>query len=347
MFKKERIAQLEKTLSEYVEDGVFPGCNLAIVSDDDIYKTSVGYKQLVPEKIPNDLNTIYDLASLSKVTTTVTCLLKLMEEGKLSLNDKVSSYLDIAEKDLTINHCITHTTGFHRDIPGYKQMTKEELIKTIMNAKCEVPFGTRVAYSDINFLYLGFIVDKLTGSLDKYAHQVLFDPLEMKDTGYNPSKDKYERCASYEDEPARGGIIKGAVHDGKCYKLGGVTGHAGVFSTIEDLTHYVKMLLDNGTYEGKEILTPQSMELYTKLRTSGLNERRSIGWVLADPNYALGDYYSPKTIYHTGFTGTSILVDFENRLAIIILCNRVHPSRNNLKILELRNHLHDLAYLCK
>ena len=143
----------------------------------------------------------------------------------------------------------------------------------------------------------------------------------------------------------RGGTVRGVVHDGKAYKLGGISGHAGVFSTVQDVTTYVRMLLNDGVMEnGKRFFSRRSIELLKKCQTEGLNERRSIGWVISDPNYALGDYYSDTCLYHTGFSGSCIVVDFVKGMGVITLANRVHPTRDNKKILTARNNIHNLAF---
>ena len=142
---------------------------------------------------------------------------------------------------------------------------------------------------------------------------------------------------------SRGGVVRGVVHDGKAFKLGGVSGHAGVFSTLEDISHYITMLLNDGVYNGQRFFSKRTIELLQKCQTVGLNEKRSIGWVLSDPNYALGDYASDACLYHTGFSGPSIIVDFKLGIGVVTLANRVHPTRSNTKILTARNNIHNLA----
>lgn len=347
MINELRWQSLCSYLDKCCEDDVFPGANLVLVNKDDIKFKSAGYKQKVPVAELNELDTYYDLASVSKVLVTSTCILKLIEEGFISLNTLVSDILpEVVEKDITIQNCLTHTTGLPSDIADYKQLSKEDCLTACFNTHSVFPKNTQVIYSDINFIYLGLIIGKIKGSLDSYAQEVIFTPLEMNHTCYNPDASLESSCASTEYVEARGGIVRGKVHDGKAFKFDGVSGHAGVFSTIKDISNFLSMMLNDGTYKGTEILSPHSINLLQKCLTPNLNERRSIGWVLSDSKFGLGDYFSEHTIFHTGFSGTSILIDFDNKIAISLLSNRVHPSRVNRKIYTRLNNINNLCYMC-
>lgn len=345
MLNENKLNVLKAYLELAAENGTFPGCNCAVVTRDEKWMTSVGARQLVPVREENDLDTIYDLASISKVLVTATCILKLIEEGMLTLKTPIAEILpEFSQKKLTIKDCITHTSGLPADINGYKTMKDaEEMIAAVWKMELEYPTGTLVRYSDVNFILLGLVIARLKGSLDDYARQIMFEPLEMTETGYCPEPSLKSRCSAEEVMESRGGTVRGVVHDGKAFKLGGISGHAGVFSTLEDITHYVQMLLNDGVYKGKRFFSRRTIELLQKCQTEGLNERRSIGWLLSDPNYALGDYFSDACLYHTGFSGPSIIVDFRHGLGVITLANRVHPSRSNQKILTARNNIHNLA----
>lgn len=345
MLNEKKLEALKQYLESCVDNGTFPGCNCAVITQDEQWKCSVGYKQLVPEKEANSLDTIYDLASISKVLVTTTCILKLIEEGAITLKTKIAEILpQFCQKELTIKDCITHTSGLPADINGYKLMKdRDEMIEAVWKMELEYPTGTQVKYSDVNFILLGLVIAQLKGSLDGYAREVMFEPLEMRETCYNPDPSLAERCCAEEVMESRGGVVRGIVHDGKAFKLGGVSGHAGVFSTLEDISHYISMLLNGGVYNGKRYFSPRTIELLQKCQTTGLNEKRSIGWILSDPNYALGDYTSDACLYHTGFSGPSIIVDFKLGIGIVTLANRVHPTRSNGKILTARNQIHNLA----
>ena len=333
MVNEKKLEALKQYLQQCVEEGIFPGCNCAVITKDDKWTCSVGYKQLVPEKEANGLDTIYDLASISKVLVTTTCILKLIEEGTITLKTKIADILpQFGQKELTIKDCITHSSGLPADINGYKQMKDDaEMIEAVWKMELEYPTGTQVKYSDVNFILLGLVIAKLKGSLDGYAKQVMFDPLEMSETGYRPDASLRLRCCAEE------------VMESHCDAMDFLSANAGVFSTLEDISHYITMLLNDGVYKGKRFFSKRTIELLQKCQTVGLNEKRSIGWVLSDPNYALGDYASDACLYHTGFSGPSIIVDFKLGIGVVTLTNRVHPSRSDTKILTARNNIHNLA----
>lgn len=345
MIRNESKVQIEQLVRYLIEEEASPAISLAVVSRFESFRVFAGNRQLFPEAVKNDPETIYDLASISKVLVTVPLILKLMEEGLLSLKTRVQEILpEFVHAELTIRHLITHTSGLPSDLKDYKKLSKEEMIAKIYKLKLEYEPGTKVLYSDIGFILLGFVIEKLKGNLADYAKTVIFEPLKMKDSCYNPGPELKKRIAATEDSRERG-LIHGEVHDGKAYKLGGISGNAGCFSSIQDISNFVKMLLNRGTFDGRQILNPYSLQLMMTLQTAGLNEKRGLGWILNDINYPLGDYASDSVIFHTGFTGPSILVDFAKGIGVITLANRVHPSRENKKLLELRNNIHNVTLL--
>lgn len=201
--------------------------------------------------------------------------------------------------------------------------------------------GTKVDYSDFGFIALGFVVEHFKGALDQVAEAEIFKPLQMKDTCYNPAKHGLaDRCVAEEVTEARG-VIKGVVHDGKGYCLDGVSGNAGVFSTADDLSRFVRMLLGNGELDGVRILKPETVEMLRHSFTPNLNVSRTLGWIADDRNQSDGTEISDSCIYHTGFSGTSIYVDFKRNMGIILLTNRVHPSRDNDAIIDIRKDVHN------
>lgn len=347
MFNYKGLEAFDTLLENTVADGAAAGMAVALVTPDEKWIKSYGFRQVIPCKEETTLDTIWDLASCSKVLVTATCIMKLVEEGLITLDTKICEVLpELTQKEITIRDCITHASGLPADINGYKAMTTEEMIDAAMHIEKQSELEGKVHYSDVNFILLGMVVAKLKGSLNGYADEVMFKPLNMMNSTYNPAPSLKGRCAAYEDIPARGGIVRGIVHDGKGFKFGGVSGHAGVFSTIEDVTHYVEMMLNDGVYQGKRFFSEATMELYKTCLTEGMNEKRSIGWVISDANYALGKCFSEHTLYHTGFSGPSILIDLDRKVGCVVLANRVHPSRENKKILTARNEIHDAAYQC-
>lgn len=288
------------------------------------------------------MDTIYDLASLTKVMCTAPLILKLLDSGKITLKDSISD-LGIFEKYMniqkfTIENLITHTSGLIPDKPLWiKGTTREDYLMGIdEEAQKAVPWE-REEYSDLNFILLGFIIEELFGKpLDQVFQQEISNPLELRYTSFNP-KFPNEMIAPTESTKERG-LVWGKVHDEKSYYLGGVAGHAGLFSNASDLLKLV-----NSIRYGK-LFSIDTYKLSTRNRNVNIGGIFGLGWMVKTPRPAnpsksfdltgfMGDYSPYGVIGHTGFTGTSILIDDINDLIIILLTNRVYPTReNNLNI---------------
>lgn len=325
-------------LKEYVENELIPGGALAFVSKDTAACDCYGYKQVVPEKIQLNVDTIYDLASLSKVVSTTTLILKLIEEGYFSLDTPLYEIIpQFRFKQVTIKHLLTHTSGLCGDDKAYKPLHgKKEFLDFICDKQLEYETGSKVEYSDFGYILLGFVIEKFVGNLDEYAKKIIFDPLKMNNTSYRPLDHGFNDFAATELTQDRG-LIVGVAHDGKGFRLDGISGNAGLFSNVKDLVKFVQMILN----DGENVLSKDSIELLKKCYTEGLNNRRTLGWICDDPTAAMGKHYSDCCLFHTGFTGTSIYIDFKREIGIILLTNRIHPSRDNPSIMDLRNKLHD------
>lgn len=340
------IKRLEELINEAIKDGAFPGANYCLVADKD-YFGSLGEVSHI-EKVPNKLDTIYDLASVSKVVGTVTSIMLLLEQGKLRLYDSVASYLPrFRHKNITVWDLVTHTSGLKADVIAARTIkSKEELLNQIYQADPVYPKNSKIVYTDIGFMLLGFVIEAVAGtSLDKFAHENIFKPLKMVDTSYN--SDQLDRTAPTElrEDEFYNGYLRGRVHDEKGFILGGVAGHAGVFSTVKDLNNFIKMILNDGVFEGKQFLSKASIDLlYTPQveEVNGIsknNEIRTIGWIMGGDYPSCGDLASKNTIHHTGFTGTNIFIDRDNKIGFAMLTNRVHPTRDNVKIIPFRAKL--------
>jgi CubicO group peptidase (beta-lactamase class C family) len=284
-------------------------------------------------------DTIFDLASLTKPIATGTAIMLLMQQGKLRAEDRVSQYWpEFAANDkdhVTIAQLLLHTSGLIPDNPlaDYTDGRRKAL-ERIANLKLLSPPGTQFRYSDVGFIVLGELVERISGlSLDQFAQKHVFEPLKMTDTGFNPPAKKRERIAP--TGLRDGKVILGEVHDPRAYRMGGVAGHAGLFSTADDLTRYCRMLLRGGELDGVRILDAKTVQLFTEphpvpIVTKGQETtgKRSLGWDV-DTSYSgqRGDRFQKGTGYgHTGFTGTSIWIDPGTKTAVIILTNRVHPA---------------------
>lgn len=340
-----KIDLIDAVLKKLIDEKATPSANLAVITKTTVLYKSVGFKQLVPTSLENDLSTIYDLASLTKVVATTSAILKLIEAGQLALDTKVKTILkDFAYEDIEIFNLINHTSGIEADVVGYRTISENDFYKAVLNPKRIAEIGDKVIYSDINFILLGLIIKQCTGSLSDFVQTTILNPLEMNETAYGLKYSCFmDRVASYEMTQDRG-LVKGIVHDGKCFKMGGISGHAGLFSTMQDLSNFTQMILNDGLYKGTQVLSEASVALLFKSTTENLNESRSVGWILGDKNYPLGRYASAKTLFHTGFSGGSILIDKAQGVAIILLANRVHPSRDNIKLLSLRKEVHEAVF---
>lgn len=334
------IEDIKQILKEYVDAGKLPGGTFGVVTLDSEEYGNFGYAQVVPEKKENNIDTLYDMASCTKVVATTTMILKMIEDGIISLDDKVQKHLpDFPYDNITIKHLLTHTSGLPGDDKRYKECNgKDELVKFMYALPLHNEPGKVVEYSDFGYITLGLIIEKYKGSLEDYANELIFKPLSMNNTMYNPYlKGRKDDCACAELTNNRG-LIQGIVHDGKAYCLDGLSGNAGLFSCVKDLGKFVKMMLNDGS----PILKKQTVDLLKHSYTEGLNLSRTLGWIFSDKTSSCGDQVSDCSLYHTGFSGTSIYIDFKNKLGIILLINRVHPSRNDSEsILEFRKRVHN------
>jgi CubicO group peptidase (beta-lactamase class C family) len=355
MIKQEREEQIDQFIQKELEEGTFPGAVLAVVNDKKVlYKKSFGYAQLEPERIKMKEDTIFDLASLTKVVATTTVIMQLIESRKINLWDYLKHYYpelpSWQKEEITIFRLLTHTSGFPAIIYLWDQgLNYEEKIEHVLDNPLEAKVGGKVIYSDLNFILLGDLIWRVTGQrLDKYASQHIFQPLRMAMTAFNPLKKL--SCTKNKDYAAtemcgwRDRMMIGEVHDENAFSFDGVSGHAGLFSTIDDLGKFTQMLLNNGIYKGVRILSSNSVKLMAKDWTYNLNRHRGLGWdLIGNPHSSGGVLFSESAFGHTGFTGTSIWVDPKSKIGVALLTNRVHPTRENTKIISFRPLLHNLV----
>ncbi|MCS7105099.1 MAG: serine hydrolase [Thermofilaceae archaeon] len=347
-FDEQRLEGVNRLVARLVEDGCFPGAVLLVARRGHVvlYK-SYGFSQLLPEKRPMTLDTVFDLASLTKVVATLPVALRLVEKGELSLDDPVSTYLPDfrgwSKDNVRVWHLLTHTSGLPAHLPLYSLLPdKKEVFNYISLLNLEYEPGTRVVYSDLGFILLGRIIEVASGGgLDEVARELVFKPLGMDETTFNPVDELKERAAATEYCKIRGRILRGEVHDENSWFLGGVAGHAGLFSTAADLAVYAQTWLNKGVFNGVKVLSPLTVKLAVRNQTGGLNECRGLGWVLNRRPCSCGDFMSEKAYGHTGFTGTSIWIDPLYELFVVLLTNRVHPTRENQCIQRARRLIHN------
>jgi CubicO group peptidase (beta-lactamase class C family) len=300
------------------------------------YADAAGTELPADQQVPMRPDTIFDMASITKLFTSI-AVLQLVEQGKVRLDAPVAGYLPEfatnGKQDVTVQQLLTHTSGLDADPTpslwqGYPDIPSRR--KAVLDSPLVNPPGKAYRYSDINLMTLGFLVEQLTGStLDTVVHDWITGPLGMTDTGFNPPAAKLDRIAAteYEVDPPRG-LVRGQVHDENAWALGGVSGHAGIFSTAGDMAVLAQTILNGGTYRGAQILRPDTVQaMLTNYNQAFPGDDHGLGFEL-DQMFYMGALSSPVTAGHTGFTGTTLVIDPESRSIAILLTNRVHPTRN-------------------
>jgi serine-type D-Ala-D-Ala carboxypeptidase len=362
---------VENAFQQAIAEGVFPGA-VVLVSKDDavVYERAFGFRSLMPHKTTMEPGTIFDLASLTKPLATAVAVMLLIREKKLRLDDQITRVIPmygVFGKSLTtVRHLLSHSSGlpawkaFFEDIVRNEKSgrinfvasraAKNFVFEQIHREKALNPPGAQSLYSDLGFMILGEAVEILTGNtFDRFCQERIFKPLGLRSTGFiDLSQLRTRRLQPVEDMiaptencPWRKKILCGEVHDDNAYAMGGVAGHAGLFSSARDLhTLLVRM---NRCLSGKDSFVPQSVvrEFLTKGESAG-HSSFALGWDTPTPgNSASGSLFSSRSVGHLGFTGCSIWWDLEKHCHIILLTNRVHPSRKNEKIKDFRPHIHD------
>jgi beta-N-acetylhexosaminidase len=341
-------------IEKAIADKAFPGATLAVGYRGNVSVHAFGKLSYDAKAAATNPNTMYDIASLTKVVATTTLVAKLAEGDfavPLDLDAKVERYLPEWASGpqpewrhkVTVRHLLTHTSG----LPAFKEYWrtskgKADTLARIFAEPLEYEPGTKEVYSDLGIILMAEIIERLTGrTLDDLARTFIFSPLGMKDTMYRPPKKLWPAIAPTEiDNNLRHRLVQGEVHDENAYAIGGVSGHAGVFSTAPDLSAFCQMLLNGGVYAHQRILRRATIAQFTAPQqlSGGM---RTLGWAVPTEGGSSGHYFSARSFGHTGFTGTSIWIDPDRQLFVVLLTNRVHPTRENTKIQQVRPALHD------
>jgi uncharacterized protein YbbC (DUF1343 family)/CubicO group peptidase (beta-lactamase class C family) len=299
-----------------------------------VWRRAYGNRALEPQAEPMTVDTIFDLASLTKVVATATSIMILVERGQVRLGDPVARYIpefaEMGKRNITVEQLLTHRSGFmpDNDIKDYEQ-GPAKAFENIWHLAPIAEAGSRFIYSDVNYIVLAELLRRVSGKpLDEFTAENIFRPLGMKDTGFKPAARLQPRIAPTEQRGER--WMRGEVHDPRAYLLGGVAGHAGVFSTADDLAVYCQMILGRGEYRGVRVLSPLGVARMTEARASGGNatdgNARGLGWDVATAYSSnRGDLFPLGSFGHTGFTGTSIWIDPASETFVVFLSNRVHP----------------------
>ncbi|MDD2584557.1 MAG: serine hydrolase [Bacteroidales bacterium] len=350
-----KLSNVDEIINSAIEKEVVPGAVLAVVRDNKmVYLKSYGNKSVYPKVEKMDVNTIFDLASVSKSVGTAISIMQLVEQGKLRLTDNVSMYIPGFKGyvnpesgrtvDIKIIHLLTHSSGLppygptQELVEKYGSPSPEGLMEYIATCKRDFMPTTKFQYSCLNFITLQNVLQNITGeTLESYAQKNIFDVLGMDHSMYNPKPEFYGMIAPTEKQ-ADGSVILGKVHDPLARLLNdGNSGNAGVFSNAQDLAILAAALMNGGEYNGKRILGELTVETMIRVPKGYEKIGRSLGW----DNYSAyasnnGNLFDPeRTFGHTGYTGTSMVIDPVSEVAVILLTNRVHPEDKN-SVVRLR-----------
>lgn len=358
----DRLKDVAGLVDEGIRGGVFPGA-VSLIARGGImgWLRAQGYAQVVPSRRPMDPETIFDLASLTKVVATLPVVISLWEKDALGLDSPVRSVLPEfsgGDRDLvTFRHLLAHTSG----LPPWRALylharTREGVLKAICETPLAAPPGRTVEYSDLGILLVGFAIERMTGRMiDRLVKEIVVEPLRLTHTMFNPPRDLWTRCAAtepghgYEHEKVgndgrafrwREDVLCGEVHDGNAhYALGGVAPHAGLFSTAHEVAAVAFQWLRPGV-----LASPRAVEeAITDQRNSAGGYPRGLGWVLHHEG-TFFDALGPRAFGHTGFTGTSVAIDPDEDLIVVLLTNRVHLGGSNIKIQEFRPRFHEAVW---
>ncbi|HLV95162.1 MAG TPA: glycoside hydrolase family 3 N-terminal domain-containing protein [Candidatus Acidoferrales bacterium] len=352
----DRLKPVYDLLDRAVADDAFPGGVVAVGWHDQVAIHPFGKLTRDAKSAKVKVDTMYDMASVTKVIVTTTAAEMLWQQKRLDLDAPVARYLpkfgEAAKSDpnpawrsrIKVRNLMLHDAGLPATVQFFKQ-TKgyDAIVERAETTPLEYEPGTRVVYSDLSIILLGEIVHRLTGqTLDVFAKQNIFDPLGMHRSMFNPPRSLRPNIAPTEyDATFRKRLVWGEVHDENAWAMGGVAGHAGLFSTAGDLSIFAQMMLNGGIYAHKRLLDRATIQTFTARDQIG-DSARALGWdVVVEPGSSAGKYFSPQAYGHLGFTGTSIWIDPTKDLFVVLLTNRVNPTRANEKIREVRPALHN------
>ena len=341
--KGQDFSGIDSFLKENIEKKLTPNINLVFGNNSaNFYLKSFGKNTYEAEANAVDINSIYDLASLTKVFSTTLCIMKLYEENRISLDDKVSKYLPNFSKndkeDVTIKNLLLHNSGLPAYYSPKNDESPSEIIDNIFSLKKAYKTGDKYLYSCLNFVTLMKIVEAVTDKrMYDYYSEIILEPLNLKDTYFIPPDSIHYKIIPTTPQ------LQGKVHDPLAYGLKGLSGNAGLFSTTSDLSIICKMLLNKGIYNGTTIFKKETVDLFTTQYDS--TSSRALGWdTNGFLNSSAGTYFSKKTFGHTGYTGTSVWIDPVNNLFVVLLTNRVYPD-DKVSLTEMRISLHNYIFM--
>lgn len=337
-----RFSRSVELVERAVTEGVVPSAALAIGTRGKVYVREVfGNARTEGGTVPASLDTRYDLASMTKLVATTMIALRLIEEGRLCLSDTLGQFFQGTgdRSEITVRQLMLHSSGLSPWIPlSEVAASPEDAVRAILESQPVCQPGEQVHYSCLGFILLGKILEQTGGApLDELARKYVFEPLSMTATGYCPKAGPFAAT----ERMANQSVLEGIVHDENARFLGGIAGNAGVFSTLDDCVKFATMLSRSGEIDGGRFLSRAMFEVAVRNYTPGLLEHRGLGFQLPFPGSFFGDLFPASAIGHTGFTGTSFAVDPQSGLYVVLLTNRVHPSRENTRLFRVRRLLHN------
>lgn len=352
------ISKIVPLLQEAIADSAWPGCVLLAARDGKIFIHEAQGYHTYQKQDPTRRGDIFDLASVTKVIATTSSIMKLTESDMINLDDPVDKYVPEfqghtpdgkhSKSEITIRHLLTHSAG----LPPFKQFyripgTVQTRIDSVLRTNLLYPPGDTTVYSDIGLITLGILIQRVSGlPLDVYSDNNFFKPLGMTSTYFNPPQSRLKRIVPTEYSQIDGHLVHGVVHDENSESMDGVTGHAGLFSTAYDLAIFSQMMLNHGRYRDAVIFQPWTVDLFTKRAEVIQGSSRCLGWDSPEGRASGGVYLSDTSFGHTGFTGTSLWIDPENQVIVVLLTNAVHPDRSwkRPKYFAWRQRIHSAVY---
>ncbi len=343
----DRLTTVDHVVRRGITAGAYPGASV-VVGRKGFAVWQKGYGRLgwtttSAAVVPDE--SIYDLASLTKVIATTTAAMILYDEGKLDLQAPVQRYLPEFTGDgkdkVTIEHLLTHRSGLAPGRQLWKTArTPAEARQQVLESRLQQPAGQLFNYSDLGADVLGWVVERISGqTLDAFTEARIFAPLGMQDTGFRPDGSLLARIAPTEVTPPRGYPVRGEVADESAFALGGVAGHAGLFGTATDLSVFAQMMLNGGEYDGTRIVREETIRKFI----APVADHRALGWEVAAGERGAGEYLSKSAYGHVGYTGTSLWIDPERDLFVVLLTNRTHAARARRPGIIIADVRHDLA----
>ncbi len=341
-FRPDGFEELDRLLDEAVAARAFPGGVVAVGHRARLaHLRPFGKLSYDAEAPAVQLDTLYDLASLTKVVVTTTMAMILVDEGRLDLDKRVRDFLPRfsggAKERVSVRHLLTHSSGLDWWAPLHKELQgPAAYVERIQSLDLVYEPGSKSLYSDLGVILLGEILERVAGEpLESFARRRLFEPLGLRSTLFRPGPELRPRIAPTEEDPWRGRLLRGEVHDENAFALGGVAPHAGLFGTALDLARFAQLLLSGGVFEHRRLVSRATLDSFT--RRAGIPESsRALGWDTKSENSSAGTLFSDSSFGHTGFTGTSLWIDPERGLFVVLLTNRVHPTRENQAIRQVR-----------